>query len=86
MFSSLDPLRVKLTSDNVAANNAMRREIANILGSYVGWFDPFAEAIQNALDSVEEKESKEEQGYAPTVWVTIDLKDGQRRRAGRAKI
>ena len=44
MFSSLDPLRVKLTSDNVAANNAMRREIANILGSYVGWFDPFAEA------------------------------------------
>ncbi|MEQ8756290.1 MAG: hypothetical protein RID09_22645 [Coleofasciculus sp. G1-WW12-02] len=51
-FSSFDPLKVKLTAGTEAQANALRREIENILKSYVGWYDPFCEAIQNAIDSV----------------------------------
>jgi hypothetical protein len=54
-FAEFDPLKAKQTLDTEVAIKAMKRELMNILDSYVGWYDPFCELIQNALDAVEEK-------------------------------
>jgi hypothetical protein len=54
-FRDFDPLAAKQSLQTEVAINAMKRELKNILDSYVGWFDPFAELIQNALDSVEQR-------------------------------
>jgi len=75
-FKSFDPLKVKLNANSEAQVNALRREIENILKSYVGWYDPFCEVIQNAIDSVE-KRSQLSENYQPSVWITIDIKNNQ---------
>lgn len=79
-FSPFDPLEFKNTKINDAALGALRREIDNILSSYVGWYDPFCELIQNALDAVEariaiEKASGTENSYTPKIDVFIDQDD-----------
>jgi len=51
-FVPFDPLAATNTHVNEAALSALVRQISNILSSYVGWYDPFAELIQNALDSL----------------------------------
>src|SRR4028118_1507131 len=73
-FKSFDPLKVKLNANSEAQVNALRREIENILKSYVGWYDPFCEVIQNAIDSVE-KRSQLLENYQPSIWKTIDIKN-----------
>ncbi len=77
-FVPFDPLAAKNTQVNEAALSALKREISNILSSYVGWYDPFAELIQNALDSVEARVAVERSAgtgtaYQPQVRVLIDL-------------
>ena len=77
-FSPFDPLEFKSTNVNDAALGAMKREITNILSSYVGWYDPFCELIQNALDSLDARRQLEEsagegENYEPIVHVTIDM-------------
>jgi hypothetical protein len=77
-FVPFDPLAAKNTHVNEAALSALKREISNILSSYVGWYDPFAELIQNALDSVEARVAVERSAgtgtaYQPQVRVLIDL-------------
>ena len=77
-FTPFDPLEFKNTKINDAALNALRREISNILSSYVGWYDPFCELIQNALDAVEARVSQEESAgtaanYHPSIRVLVDL-------------
>lgn len=77
-FPPFDPLEFKNTKVNDAALGALKREIENILSSYVGWYDPFCELIQNALDAVEarlaiEKSAGTESGYTPRVSISIDL-------------
>lgn len=76
-FKSFDPLKHKTTANTDVAAIALKREIKEILGSYVGWFDPFNELIQNALDSIELKKSieKPRSRYIPTVNITINIKD-----------
>lgn len=54
---------------------AQRREIHNILKSYTGYYDLFAEMIQNSLDAVERRMREAPTGYQPTIWVTIDIYD-----------
>ena len=51
-----------------------KREINNILKSYTGYFDLFAELLQNALDAVEKRKSEENKEYIPKVWIDIDMK------------
>jgi hypothetical protein len=47
-----DPLEsVKAFDELIIA--ARKREMQNILKSYVGFFDPFAELMQNAMDAVD---------------------------------
>lgn len=69
-----DPLDIhgSATSEIVAA--ARKREIRNILKSYVGFFDPFCELIQNALDAVDLRARAEaDSDYQRRIWITIDL-------------
>ncbi|MDP3799799.1 MAG: ATP-binding protein [Polaromonas sp.] len=77
-FTPFDPLEFKNTKVNEAALGALKREISNILSSYVGWYDPFCELIQNALDAVEarnaaEKAAGTEAAYQPRINIRIDL-------------
>lgn len=74
MYSSnFDPLQAKYSGTEEVVIKSLKREIQNILSSYVGWFDPFCELIQNALDSVEERSKLKEKCYFPTVMIMIDL-------------
>lgn len=73
MFDEFDPLAAKQAQDTEVAINAMKREIQNILDSYVGWFDPFSELIQNALDSLDDRRNNESTDYIPEIRVLIDL-------------
>lgn len=71
-----DPLDIhgSATSEIVAA--AKKREIKNILKSYVGFFDPFCELVQNALDAVDLRASQlKEENYKKRIWIEIDLKN-----------
>lgn len=79
-FTPFDPLSFKNTKINDAALGALKREIENILSSYVGWYDPFCELIQNALDATEarseyEKSAGTEAAYQPRIEIRIDLDD-----------
>jgi hypothetical protein len=79
-FDAFDPLEFKSNKATEAALQALKREIRNILSSYVGWYDPFCELIQNALDSVELRESVESMvsdGYEPTIRILIDIKNNE---------
>lgn len=79
-FAPFDPLSFKNTMINDAALGALKREIENILSSYVGWYDPFCELIQNALDAVEARDEYEKSAgtaaaYHPRIDIRIDLCD-----------
>ena len=67
-----DPLELNLTDDVI--NATRKREVKNILKSYTGWFDPFSELIQNALDALEARAAGDDD-FTPTLWIRIDLKD-----------
>jgi hypothetical protein len=53
---------------------AQKREIANILKSYTGYYDLFSELLQNALDAVERRATEDGKSYLPKIWITINLK------------
>lgn len=77
-FAAFDPLAHKSTRASDAAFDALKREISNILSSYVGWYDPFAELIQNALDAVDARMELETStgtaaDYKPHVHVLVDI-------------
>lgn len=76
-FTAFDPLKAKSLADTEVAALAQKREIKNILGSYVGWYDPFCELIQNALDAVEERVKLDPTSttYEPTIWITVNIQD-----------
>ncbi len=74
-FEPFDPLKYKSLADNDVAIIALKREIREILGSYVGWYDPFCELIQNSLDSLELRKNSEGDKYEPRLNINIDLKD-----------
>jgi hypothetical protein len=70
-----DPLNSNMDPEMLSAS--IKREIKNILKSYVGAFDPFAELIQNALDAVDRRaelmSENEQKDYEKKIWLTIDL-------------
>lgn len=79
-FTPFDPLSFKNTNINEAALGSLKREIENILSSYVGWYDPFCELVQNALDAVEARATYEKSAgtsgqYEPKIDIRIDLDD-----------
>lgn len=71
---AFDPLEAKTWTNSEVAANALKKEIENILSAYFGWFDPFCELIQNALDSIEERGRQEKSpDYKPQINIIIDL-------------
>jgi hypothetical protein len=73
-----DPLERDSIVDSDIVNGSKKRQIRNILKSYVGFFDPFSELLQNALDAVEKrKRHLKEEGYKPKIWLKIDQSANQ---------
>lgn len=54
-FTSWDPLEAAEATDQDVLAAAKKREIKNILKSYVSNYDPFSELIQNAMDAAEKR-------------------------------
>lgn len=74
-FLSFDPLDAQSTAVTLVAAQAQKRQLENILSSYVGWFDPFSELIQNSLDSIEERSKIDNSNYIPSIWISIDIQN-----------
>jgi hypothetical protein len=74
MFEDFDPLQkaTKANVDEGALRERDKRSIHSILHSYVGWYDPFSELIQNALDAVDRQRSIRGEDFKPKVRVVID--------------
>jgi hypothetical protein len=76
-FAPFDPLEFKTAAVSEAALAAVKREIGNILSSYVGWYDPFCELIQNALDAIDARKQLENaagnQNYSGEIDIFINL-------------
>jgi len=66
-----DPLKPML--DDVGIIAQKRKEIEGLLISYTGFFDLFAELIQNALDAVDRRVQIESGDYQPKIWLTLNL-------------
>jgi Domain of unknown function (DUF4424) len=69
---SWDPLEAADGTDQELLSAAKKREIKNILKSYVSNYDPFSELLQNAMDAVERRRTSGEE-FIPKIRVRIDL-------------
>lgn len=70
-----DPLEEHQTDQGLLVA-AKKRQIRNILKSYVGAYDPFSELIQNAMDAVDLRESRlKEEHYEKKISITVNLKE-----------
>ncbi len=67
-----DPLEAVNGSDQEILTAAKKREIKNILKSYVGTYDPMSELIQNAMDAVERRQTAGAT-FSPKLIIKIDL-------------
>jgi len=73
MNGTWDPLDAIAAQDANILTAARKREMQNILRSYVGFFDPFSELIQNAMDAVDARE-REVGKFEKKISIQIDLK------------
>ncbi|WP_227672437.1 ATP-binding protein [Komagataeibacter sp. FXV3] len=70
-----DPLESNI-ADQEILSSAKKREIKNILKSYVGTYDPISELIQNAMDAIERRiENEESDKFSPKVIIKINIKE-----------
>jgi hypothetical protein len=73
---SWDPLSQSKEADSEIVSAAQKREIKNILKSYVGMYDSFSELIQNAMDAVDRRtQLLNEPDYEKKLWIEINLSD-----------
>ena len=72
---SFDPLEQSAGLGPGVVAAVTKRQIDNIIDSYHGWFDPFSEMIQNALDAIDERRKLNEPDYSPQLWITINLRE-----------
>lgn len=71
---SWDPLSSGKEADGEIIAAAQKRQIKNILKSYVGMYDSFSELIQNAMDAVDRRKTElAETDYKRYLWITVDL-------------
>ena len=76
MNKTWDPLISSKQADSEIVSAAQKREIKNILKSYVGMYDSFSELIQNAMDAVDKRSSVlDESDYEKKLWIEIDLSE-----------
>src|SRR5579862_506549 len=69
-----DPLESVRASDELIIA-ARKREMQNILKSYVGFFDPFAELIQNAMDAVDARKRELKDSKERHISIVINLQE-----------
>lgn len=74
-FEAWDPLDATAPSDLGILVSAQKREIANILKSYTGYYDLFSELVQNALDAVEKRLEEDSIKTGGQVWILVDLRE-----------
>lgn len=72
---SWDPLNTSTEIGSEIISASYKRQISNILKSYVGNYDAFSELIQNSMDSVERQSLSSDKEYQPTIWIKINLKE-----------
>lgn len=75
-LESFNPLEERLSGANIPLlRSSLLREIDNILSSYTGRYDAFAELIQNSLDSVDlrKRTLRDATTYIPAVEVVVDI-------------
>ena len=76
-FSNFNPLKVADAEvDEARQLLRTKRSIHAILHSYVSWYDPFAELIQNALDAVD-KRAEALESFSKRLSIIIDLAKNQ---------
>lgn len=69
-----DPLFESREADSAIIAAAQKREIKNIIKSYVGMYDSFSELIQNAMDATDRRQRElREADYSRKLWLEIDL-------------
>lgn len=74
-ISGFDPLNENVQSGTIESTllqQATKGLVLNILKSYTGYFDLFAELIQNALDAIDARFARD-QGYSPKLKLEIDI-------------
>lgn len=72
--NSWDPLVSGVEADGEIIAAAQKRQIKNILKSYLGMYDSFSELIQNAMDAVDRRKNElDEQDYKRKLWITVNL-------------
>lgn len=71
---SWDPLEAADGTDQELLSAAKKREIKNILKSYVSNYDPFSELLQNAMDAVERRRIAGAE-FSPKIFVRVDLQE-----------
>lgn len=70
-----DPLSDKLEDEGLLSA-AKKRQIKNILKSYVSAYDPFSELIQNAMDAVDIRLTRlREEDYKKKISISINLQN-----------
>jgi hypothetical protein len=58
------------------AVNSTKQQIRNILKSYVGYYDPLCELLQNAMDAVDKREEiLQEENYIKKINIVINLEE-----------
>lgn len=71
-----DPLLDKDFDDEAIKLAQKKRQIKNILKSYVSSYDCFSELIQNAMDAVDTRMNKlQEPGYQKKIWLSINMQN-----------
>lgn len=74
IYKQWDPLVDSESADPEIINAAKKRQIKNILKSYVGLYDCFSELIQNSMDAVDKRSRLHANpSYEGKIWLTIDL-------------
>jgi len=74
-ITSWDPLEAADENDDKEViSAAKKREIKNILKSYVSNYDPFSELLQNAMDAIDRR-IEEGDDFSPKISIKIDLKE-----------
>jgi Histidine kinase-, DNA gyrase B-, and HSP90-like ATPase len=79
-IAGFDPLEEPAQDDpsiKTLLDESRKRDVLNILRSYTGTFDCFAEAIQNCLDAAEKASRARTSDYAPRIWITIDIENSR---------
>ena len=74
-IQGFDPLSESQSADGLEKNiaeEAVKREVTNILKSYTGYYDVFSELLQNALDAIDLRLLKED-GFTPRITIEIDI-------------